>query len=705
LHSTSKAPENPEQQSLLSLKGVGPSVVDKLANLGITNVADLLFHLPLRYQDRTRVAAIGSLRNGDEITIQGEVQLTEIKYGRRRMLLSRITDGTGFITLRFFHFNKQQQERLTRGTTVECFGEVRASGGMLEMVHPEYREIVAAAGQQLEQQRDVRLTPVYPTTEGLRQLKLRALIHSVLSNSDLMAEQLQEFLPDAILARENLRSLEEAVRYVHYPTPDTELAALQQGVHPVQQRLAFEELLAHQLSLRQLRQRHQSKSAPSMRGAGNLPKALIQCLPFELTHAQQRVVNEIQHDLDQPRPMQRLVQGDVGSGKTIVAAMAALQAVEAGYQVAVMAPTELLAEQHRINFIQWLQPLGVSVSWLSGKIKGQAREKVLAEMQDGHAQVIVGTQALFQTGVEFAALGLVIIDEQHRFGVHQRLALQNKGALEQGYPHQLVMTATPIPRTLAQTAYADLDLSVIDELPPGRTPVETVVISEQRRADVVERTHKACREGRQAYWVCPLVEESEKLQCQAAQETAESLHQALPDLRIGLVHGRLKAAEKSQVMAAFKAGEIDLLVATTVIEVGVDVPNASLMIIDNAERLGLSQLHQLRGRVGRGGQQSSCVLLYGAALSKTAKARLATLRETNDGFVVAQRDLEIRGPGELLGTRQTGLLNLRIADLQRDQALLPRLAICTEILLNEYPQQVTPLIRRWLGDGMRYSKV
>jgi ATP-dependent DNA helicase RecG len=705
LNSISKPPENFEQQSLLCLKGVGPSVVEKLANLGVTTVADLLFHLPLRYQDRTRIAAIGSLRNGDEITIRGEVQLTEIKYGRRRMLLSRISDGTGFITLRFFHFNKLQQERLSRGTTVECFGEVRASGGMLEMVHPEYREIVATIEPQLEQQRDERLTPVYPTTEGLRQLKLRSLIHSVLANSDLMVEQLQDILPNAILARENLCSLEEAVRYVHYPPADTELAALQQGVHPVQQRLAFEELLAHQLSLRQLRQRHQSKSAPSMRGLGDLPKALLQALPFELTVAQQRVVKEIQQDLNQPQPMQRLVQGDVGSGKTIVAAMAALQAVEAGYQVAVMAPTELLAEQHRINFTQWLEPLGVSVCWLSGKIKGQAREKVLAEMQDGHAQVIVGTQALFQAGVEFASLGLVIIDEQHRFGVHQRLALQNKGAVEQSYPHQLVMTATPIPRTLAQTAYADLDLSVIDELPPGRTPVETVVISEQRRADVVERTHKACREGRQAYWVCPLVEESEKLQCQAAQETAETLHQALPDLRIGLVHGRLKAAEKSQVMSAFKAGDIDLLVATTVIEVGVDVPNASLMIIDNAERLGLSQLHQLRGRVGRGGQQSSCVLLYGAALSKTAKARLATLRETNDGFVVAQRDLEIRGPGELLGTRQTGLLNFRIADIQRDQALLPRIATCAEILLKEYPEQVATLIRRWLGDGMRYSKV
>lgn len=702
MKSISQSSENPETQSLLRLKGVGPSIVDKLANLGIYEIADLLFHLPLRYQDRTRVAAIGSLRNGDEITIRGEVQLTEVKFGRRRMLLSRIADGTGFITLRFFHFNKQQQERLVRGTQVECFGEVRASGGKLEMVHPEYR---VTNESEVEEQRAERLTPVYSTTDGLRQLKLRSLIDSVLSNQDLMNEQLEELLPSIIMKEDNMPSLVEAVRYVHYPPPDADLDELQAGLHPYQQRLAFEELLAHQLSLRQLRHRHQSKLAPSMKASGELSASMLKSLPFELTSAQKRVAKEIEADLNQARPMQRLVQGDVGSGKTVVAALAALQAVEAGYQVAVMAPTELLAEQHRLNFSQWLQPLGVSVSWLSGKIKGQARKEVLAAMQDGQAQVIVGTQALFQEGVAFSNLGLVIIDEQHRFGVHQRLALQNKGVVEESYPHQLVMTATPIPRTLAQTAYADLDLSVIDELPPGRTPVETVVISEQRRADVVERTHQACRQGRQAYWVCPLVEESEKLQCQAAQETAEELHEALPDIRVGLVHGRLKAEEKAQVMSVFKAGEIDLLVATTVIEVGVDVPNASLMIIDNAERLGLSQLHQLRGRVGRGDQQSTCLLMYGAALSKTAKTRLATMRETTDGFVVAERDLEIRGPGELLGTRQTGLLNLRIADLQRDQYLLPRLAKCSENLLNNYPERVMPLIRRWTGEGMQYSKV
>ena len=691
----------PDQCSLLSLKGVGPSIVEKLANLNIASISDLLFHLPLRYQDRTRVAAIGSLRAGDEISIRGEVQLTDIKYGKRRMLLSRISDGTGSLTLRFFHFNKQQQERLCQGAVLECFGEVRTAGGQLEMVHPEFYEVNAA----LEKTREQRLTPVYPTTEGLRQLKLRSLIMSVLSNADLMSEQLKELLPAPILAEENMPGLQEAVHYVHYPPPSAELASLLEGNHPFQQRLAFEELLAHQLSLRELRHRHQLKLAPAMTVAGKLSQSLMAALAFELTAAQQRVVAEITRDMNRASPMQRLVQGDVGSGKTVVAALATTQVVEAGFQVAIMAPTELLADQHRLNFTQWLEPLGVSVIWLSGKTKGKARQEALSAMEDGSAHVIVGTQALFQTGVAFAKLGLVVIDEQHRFGVHQRMALQNKGVDGQNVPHQLVMTATPIPRTLAQTAYADLDLSVIDELPPGRTPVETVVISEQRRDEVVARTHRACQDGRQAYWVCTLVEESEKLQCQAAQETAEDLHQALPDLRIGLVHGRLKAAEKAQVMAVFKAGDIDLLVATTVIEVGVDVPNASLMIIDNAERLGLSQLHQLRGRVGRGKEKSSCVLLYGAALSRTAKSRLATLRETNDGFIVAQRDLEIRGPGELLGTRQTGLLNLRIADFQRDQALLPRIAMCCETLIQEYPESVSPIVKRWLANGMQYAKV
>ena len=703
MNSPSSLPAAGASSSLTQLKGVGPNVAEKLERLGIYTIQDLLFHLPLRYQDRTRVAAIGSLRPGDEICIRGEVQLTDIKYGRRRMLLSRISDGTGFITLRFFHFSNKQKIALAKGSWLQCFGEVRAGAAGLEMVHPEYSHI--EENEELPSRN--YLTPVYPTTEGLGQIKLRTLIEAVLKDGRLMENQLQELLPENIIEHNNFTRLADAVRYVHQPPPNAPLSALREGIHPCQQRLAFEELLAHQVSLRQLRMRHQRCSAPSLKSAEKLSKELISQLPFALTQAQQRVLKEIKRDINRVIPMQRLVQGDVGSGKTVVAALSALCCVEAGLQVAIMAPTELLAEQHLANFVQWLQPLEIRVDWLSGKTKGKLRQETLRAINSGDAQVIVGTQALFQEGVEFARLGLVIIDEQHRFGVHQRLALRDKGSADgtNSYPHQLVMTATPIPRTLAQTAYADLDVSVIDELPPGRTPVETVVISEQRRDEVVARVHRACKEGRQAYWVCPLVEESENLQCQAAQQSADALQLALPDLQIGLVHGRLKTDQKARVMAAFKRGEIDLLVATTVIEVGVDVANASLMIIDNAERMGLSQLHQLRGRVGRGAKKSSCVLLYGAALSKTAKARLGTLRETNDGFEVAQRDLELRGPGELLGTRQTGLVNLRIADFQRDQAMIPMITVCADRLLRDDPESVRPLIQRWLGEGLRYSEV
>ncbi|NOX75346.1 MAG: ATP-dependent DNA helicase RecG [Gammaproteobacteria bacterium] len=706
LPATPSNPVTPDAaSSVLSLRGVGPGIAEKLGRLGIASIQDLLFHLPLRYQDRTRIAAIGSLRPGDEISVRGEVQLTEIKHGRRRMLLSRISDGTGFLTLRFFHFNARQQAGLVRGARIHCFGEVRAGNGGLEMAHPDYRNIDDDDNAADE----THLTPVYPVTEGLRQLKLRGLMDIVLADDALLNAQLADWLPSRCLPSEKFPGLVDAVRYVHHPPPDAPVQVLQEGLHPSQQRLAFEELLAQQLSLRQLRAKHQHHVAPPLGGARTLSQRLLSSLPFELTRAQRRVADTIFADLDQTIPMQRLVQGDVGCGKTIVAALAACHAVEAGYQVAVMAPTELLADQHRLNFAQWLEPLDVTVTWLTGKIKGRKRSDTLSAIVAGDAGVVVGTQALFQEDVVFHRLGLVVIDEQHRFGVHQRMALREKGARgpakQRQHPHQLVMTATPIPRTLAQTAYADLDVSVIDELPPGRTPVGTVVVSEQRRDEVVARMHQACREGRQAYWVCPLVEESESLQCQAAQETAEQLQQALPDLRVGLVHGRLKSAQKEVEMQQFKAGEMDVLVATTVIEVGVDVPNATLMIIDNAERLGLSQLHQLRGRVGRGVSKSSCVLIYGAQLSKLARERLAILRETNDGFVVAQRDLELRGPGELLGTRQTGLVNLRIADFQRDQHLVPAVAECAEYLLREQPRSVGPLIRRWLGEGLQYSNV
>ncbi len=717
MNSSSTTPPNIVTQSpppsLTQIRGIGPNVEEKLGRLGIYSIQDLLFHLPTRYQDRTRLSPIGSLQTGDEVTFRGEVQLTEIKYGRRRMLLSRISDGTGSITLRLFHFSAQQQAGLERGTWIQCFGEIRGNAGKLEVIHPEYRLIDKDTTLLNEE----HLTPVYPVTDGLGQLKLRSFVDTVLSNPALFEQHLNELLPAEVIQHEGFPPLKDALHFVHHPPPDAPLNKLMAGTHPTQQRLAFEELLAQQLSLKQLRAQHKKHLAPSLQCKDKLSQTLLKNLPFTLTNAQLRVSNEIHNDLNQPSPMQRLVQGDVGSGKTIVAALAALKAVEAGYQVAIMAPTELLAEQHRLSFSLWFEPMGVSVQWLSGKTKGKARTKALELIGNGKAQVIIGTQALFQDEVIFDQLGLIIIDEQHRFGVHQRLALREKGARKksterhstsghlQQFPHQLIMTATPIPRTLAQSAYADLDLSIIDELPPGRTPVETVIISEQRRDEVVSRVHKACRDGRQTYWVCPLIEESENLQCQAAQETAESLHHALPDVRTGLIHGRLKPAEKERVMSAFKAGDIDLLVATTVIEVGVDVPNASLMIIDNAERLGLSQLHQLRGRVGRGSQQSNCVLLYGAQLSKTGKARLATMRETNDGFIIAQRDLEIRGPGELLGIRQTGLVNLRIADFQRDQALLPRISLCAEKILRDFPQHVTPIIKRWLGDGLRYKEV
>jgi len=690
---------------LTQIKGIGTAVAERLGKLGIFSIQDLLFHVPCRYQDRTRIVPIGSLSPGTEVSFRGEVLLTEVKYGRRRMLLTRLSDGTGSITLRFFHFSKQQQAGLERGTWIQCFGEVRGSAGQLEVIHPEYRY----TSKDITQSNQSHLTPIYPVTEGLGQAKFRSFIDTILANPALFEQQLVELLPGNILENLQFPPLAEAIRFVHHPPPDTSIDELTRLIHPAQRRLAFEELLAQQLSLKQLRKSVNLHTSPSLSSKGILIRKFVDNLSFELTNAQLRVSEEISHDLDKTVPMQRLVQGDVGCGKTIVAALAALKAVEAGYQVAIMAPTELLAEQHRLNFSGWMQALNISVVWLSGKTRGKERSTALDAIANGQAQVVVGTQALFQEAVTFNHLGLVIIDEQHRFGVHQRLSLRDKGMRtstgKTQFPHQLVMTATPIPRTLAQSAYADLDLSVIDELPPGRTPVDTVVISEQRRDEVVQRVHRACIDGRQVYWVCPLVEESESLQCQAAQDTAEALHHALPDVHIGLVHGRLKPAEKERVMSAFKENEINLLVATTVIEVGVDVPNASLMIIDNAERLGLSQLHQLRGRVGRGDKQSSCVLIYGVRLSKTAKARLATLRETNDGFLIAQRDLEIRGPGELLGTRQTGLVNLRIADLQRDQNMLPSIAACAEQLLHQYPQHAEAIIHRWLGAGLRYGDV
>ncbi|MCS3460777.1 ATP-dependent DNA helicase RecG [Aeromonas sp. BIGb0445] len=678
-----------------SLKGVGSKMQEKFERLGLATVQDLLFHLPHRYEDRTQVWPIGDLIPGLHGAVEGEIQDTQLVMGRRRMLVCRISDGTGSLTLRFFNFTAAQKNSLAQGRLIRCFGETRPGKFGLEMAHPEYKLL----GEEQAGQTEEALTPVYPATEGLRQLTLRNLTDQALL---LLAQHgVEELLPAGLYPQQT--DLAAALQLLHRPPPSVALDQLDSGQHPAQRRLVLEELLAHNLSILKVRAQAQTQHAHALAPAPELVQRLLGALPFSPTGAQSRVVAEISHDLQQSHPMMRLVQGDVGSGKTLVAALAALQAIGSGCQVGLMAPTELLAEQHAINFNHWLAPLGIQVGWLAGKQKGKAREEALAAIADGRVRMIVGTHAIFQQQVVFERLGLVIIDEQHRFGVHQRLALREKGEREGVHPHQLIMTATPIPRTLAMTAYADLDTSVIDELPPGRTPVTTVALPDSRRGDVIERVKLACQEGKQAYWVCTLIEESEVLECQAAEDTASELQTLLPGLHIGLVHGRMRPIEKQRVMEEFKAGILQLLVATTVIEVGVDVPNASLMIIENPERLGLAQLHQLRGRVGRGSVASHCVLLYHAPLSKTAQSRLGVLRETNDGFLIAQRDLELRGPGELLGTRQTGLADLKIADLVRDQALIPQVQKLARYLMDQHPDHVEPLIRRWLGLRDHYS--
>jgi ATP-dependent DNA helicase RecG len=686
-----------EQQPLSALKGVGPKMAQKYQRLGLHTVQDVLFHLPFRYQDRTRVVPIGEVRQGQSVVIEGEVELAEAVFRGRRNLLVRISDGTGFLTLRFFHFSSAQQANFKRGRGIRCFGEIRAGKSGPELIHPEY-DFIDVDESHVEDY----LTAVYPTTEGVHQLSIRKLVQQAVER---FLPQVDELLPDDVLQSSRMNELRDALRTVHRPSPGDDIASLEAGVHPAQQRLAFEELLAHHLSLHVLRKSLQKESAPKLPVAGKLSNHLLDSLPFSLTAAQQRVIDEINHDLEQSHPMQRLVQGDVGSGKTIVAAMAALNAVGNGYQVAIMAPTELLAEQHLNNFQTWLQPLGIEVVPLTGKLKAAARRQALELVADGTAQVVVGTHALFQEGVQFHRLGLIIVDEQHRFGVHQRLALREKGNHGGNYPHQLIMTATPIPRTMAQTIYADLDVSTIDELPPGRQAVESVVLSDSRRAEVVQRVAAACKEGRQAYWVCPLIEESEKLELQAATDMANELAAALPELNVELVHGRMTAREKEKIMQSFKSGKIDLLVATTVIEVGVDVPNASLMIIENSERLGLSQLHQLRGRVGRGAEKSSCVMLYQSPLGELARKRLAVMRETNDGFEISRQDMELRGPGELLGTRQTGMQQFRIADIMRDQKMLGPVREAAALIESRYPERIEPIINRWVNRAEDYASV
>ncbi|MFY2763629.1 ATP-dependent DNA helicase RecG [Arenimonas sp. MALMAid1274] len=684
--------------ALSTLPGVGPKVAEKLAARGLLSLQDLWLHLPLRYEDRTRITAIATLLPGQSAQVLARVEAVERSFRFRPTLRVVVRDESrASLALRFFHFNRAQVALFVPGRRLICYGEARPGQHGLEMVHPSYRLLADEAEAVIHD----RLDPVYPAVEGLGPQSLSRLIGEALKR--LPPAEALELLPDGLRERLALPTLREALLTAHRPPPDCDVTEFALGQHPAQRRLALEELLAHHLSLQRQRIALRAHGAMPVRGAGKLAASLRRQLKFTLTGAQQRVLDEVARDMARPEPMLRLVQGDVGSGKTVVAALAAANAVEAGRQVALMAPTELLAEQHLANFRAWLEPLGLRVAWLAGKVTGKARTAVLAEIASGQAQVVVGTHALMQDKVVFSSLALAIVDEQHRFGVHQRLALRDKGLSGSQVPHQLVMTATPIPRTLAMSAYADLDVSVIDEMPPGRTPVQTVAISGDRRGDVVERIRGACAEGRQAYWVCTLIEDSEEVEAQAAQTTFEQLGALLPELRLGLLHGRMKPAEKQAVMAEFKAGRLHLLVATTVIEVGVDVPNASLMVIENAERLGLAQLHQLRGRVGRGAAASSCVLMFRPPLSQMARERLEVMRASTDGFLIAEKDLELRGPGELLGTRQTGLASFRVADLARDAHLLPEVHRAAAQLLAEAPALAEQLVERWVGGAARFA--
>ena len=686
--------------TLRELHGVGPRLESSLGQLGIHSVQDLLFHLPLRYEDSTRIHPICGLYPGAQVQVEGREEHAAIVRARRSMLVVVLADGSGRITLRFFHFRAAQKQQLSKGTRLRCYGEVRAGFQGLEMIHPSYKRILNERDEIVSD----RLTPVYPSIDGLGQASWIKLTDQALALLDSGALELEELLPPGLLGELSTSSLAKAVSYIHRPPAGADVAALVERRHPAQHRLAMEELLAHNLSMQQLHRQQRSFRAPALKTSTSLESQFLSQLPFRLTAAQDRVIGEIHADLARDFPMQRLVQGDVGSGKTVVAAMAALRAMGNDYQVAITAPTELLAEQHLRSFGEWLEPMGLQPAWLSSKVTGKARQAALSAIAEG-IPLVIGTHALMQEGVRFKRLGLVIVDEQHRFGVHQRLALLDKADKESLHAHQLIMTATPIPRTLAMTAYAGLETSVIDELPPGRKPVTTAAISSERRSDVLSRVAAACGEGRQAYWVCTLIEESDAVVAQAAEDVANELESGLSGIRVGLVHGRMKPMQKQEVMDRFKQGDIQLLVATTVIEVGVDVPNASLMIIENAERLGLAQLHQLRGRVGRGDQQASCVLMYSPPIGSLARERLNILRQTSDGFRIAEKDLELRGPGEVLGTRQTGMLQFRVADLSRDQRLLEQIPPVADALLNENPVLAEKLVRRWIGDSTRFAGV
>ena len=676
--------------------GVSEATRKQLDKLGLTRELDLILHLPLRYEDETRLARLRDVPAGDTAQVEVEVQAAEIQFRPKRILVCRARDGDEELTLRFFNFYPSQLRQLATGVRLRVMGELRRGFFGAEMIHPRYRVLRG------EEPLPESLTPVYPSTAGLAQPALRKLIARALAAADL-----SDPLPQALRTPLRLAPFEDSIRYLHNPPPDAAQTALQERTHPAWRRVKFDELLAQQLSMRLHHRRRRAARAPALNPPGRLSERLLAQLPFRLTSAQDRVLAEIRADLAQPHPMQRLLQGDVGSGKTIVAALAALQAVESARQVAVMAPTEILAEQHHTKFDAWLAPLGVEVAWLAGSLTKKEKRTALARVESGAAQVAVGTHALFQDQVVFHDLALAVVDEQHRFGVQQRLALRLKGTGESGglQPHQLMMSATPIPRTLAMSYYADLDVSVIDRLPPGRTPVVTKLLSESRRDQVTARVRDACMSGRQAYWVCPLIEESEALQLQTAIETFEALQRTFPELRVGLVHGRLSSSDKALVMEAFKSGSVQLLVATTVIEVGVDVPNASLMVIEHAERMGLSQMHQLRGRVGRGGDASVCILLYQDPLSETARERLRIMYEVSDGFEIARHDLRIRGPGELLGARQSGVPMLRFADLEADLDLLDAARGVAEQLLQDAPEHARAHLQRWMGGKQEYLRV
>lgn len=680
------------------LKGVGPKVAAALAKLHIESLQDLLFHLPMRYEDRSRLTPLTALRLGDHVMIEGQIAQSQVIGRGRRQLVVQLEDDGVVVSLRFFHFTRHQLQQLqSPGVTMRCFGEVRQNRSFFfEMVHPEY-EICAPTASRLTLT-DV-LTPVYPTTQGLGQTTLRRLIKVALAW--LKAHPLEEILASELRGAKQWVTITEALCYLHEPPANADQSRLLDRTHPIQQRVAFEELLAHHVVLRQAKKNKQVNRARSIQPSTTSEARLLAQLPFTLTLAQQRVLHHIQSDLQQGYPMVRLVQGDVGSGKTVVAALVALAVVDAGGQVALMAPTEILAEQHAAKFQAWFSLLNINVAFLSGSQTTVEKKKQLQSIADGTAKMVVGTHALFQSSVSFYQLDLVIVDEQHRFGVEQRLSLFEKGRSDDVVPHQLVMTATPIPRTLYMTAYADFDVSVIDELPPGRQAIETILVSSKKRAQIVERLAAHCQSGQQAYWVCTLIEESEALEAQAALSVFELLETALPSLKLGLVHGRMKAKEKEAMMQAFKRGELSLLVATTVIEVGVDVPNATLMVIENPERLGLSQLHQLRGRVGRGSQASYCVLLYKTPLSQVSAERLQVMRESSDGFYIAEQDLKARGPGEVLGVRQSGVCQFRVADLMRDQPLLQDVQQASEALL-QTPEKIALLAKRWLSSQSKY---